>query len=107
MSRRNVLRMFVFTLALYGGLNHVIFLLQLLLAGGGHVNLIFLLKLLSLSTLLYAGTALSKCSLPQDISDILMLTIDGIIILVIAGGCFDCKVKYLVIIFCVWIFVSS
>ena len=93
MSRRNVLRMFVFTLTLYGGLNHVIFLLQFLLAGGGHVNLIFLLKLLSLSALLYAGTALPKCSLPQDISDILMLTIDSIIILVIAGGCFDCKVK--------------
>ena len=93
MSRRNVLRMFVFTLALYGGLNHVIFLLQFLLDGGGHVNLIFLLKLLSLSALLYAGTALSKYSLPQDISDILMLTIDGIIFLVIAGGCFDCKVK--------------
>ena len=69
------------------------FLLQFLLAGGGHVNLIFLLKLLSLSALLYAGTALPKCSLPQDISDILMLTIDSIIILVIAGGCFDCKVK--------------
>ena len=93
MSRRNVLRMFVFTLALYGGLNHVIFLLQCLLAWGGHVNSIFLLKLLSLSALLYAGTALPKYSLPQDISDILMMTIDGIIFLVIAGGCFDSKVK--------------
>ena len=59
MSHRNILLMFVFTLTL---------------------------KPLILSLLLYAGAALSKYSLLQDILDIPLLAINGIC-LVIVGGC--------------------
>ena len=81
--------MLVFTLTLYGGLNHMIFLLRFFLGRGVDMNSIFSLKPLVLSALLYAGAALSKDSLLKDISDILLLTIDGIC-LVIVGGWFDC-----------------
>ena len=67
----------------------MIFLLWFLLGGGFDVNSIFLLEPLVLSALLYAGAALSKYSLLQDISDILLLTINGIC-LVTVGGWFDC-----------------
>ena len=69
--------MFDFTLTLYGGLNHMIFLLRFLLGGGVYMNSIFSLKPLILSALLYVGAALSKYSLPQDKSDILLLTINA------------------------------
>ena len=88
MSRRNILLLLVFMLTLYGGLNHMIFLLQFLLGEGVDLNSIDSLKPLILSALLYAGAVLSKYSLLQDISDIRLLTIDGIC-LVTVGGCFD------------------
>ena len=56
----------------------MIFLLRFLLGGGVDVNSIASLKPLILSALLYAGAALLKHSLLQDIPDILLLTIDGI-----------------------------
>ena len=89
MSRRNILPMLVFMLKLYGRLNHMIFLLRFLLGEGVEVISIVSLKPLILSALLYVGAALSKYSLLQDISDILLLTIDGIC-LVIVGEWFDC-----------------
>ena len=52
MKRRNILPMLVFTLTLYGGLNHIIFLLQFLLGAGIDANWIFSLKPLNLSSLL-------------------------------------------------------
>ena len=67
----------------------MVFLLRFLLGGGVDVNSIFSLKPLILSALLYAGAALSKYCLLQDISDILLLTIDGFC-WVIVGGWFDC-----------------
>ena len=54
MSLRNILPMLVFTLILYGGLNHIFFLLRFLLGGGVDVNWIFSFKPLILSALLYA-----------------------------------------------------
>ena len=45
----------------------MIFLLRFLLRRGADANLIFSLKSLILSALLYAGAALSKYSLLQDI----------------------------------------
>ena len=88
MRQRNILPMFVFMLTLYGWLNHVIFLLQFLLGGGADVNSMVSLKPLISSTLSYVDTALLKYSFLQDISDILLLTIDGIC-LVIVGGWLD------------------
>ena len=75
MSLRNILPTFVFRLTLYGGSNHMIFLLRFLLDGGADMNSIFPLKQQILSALLYVGAALSNYSLLQDISDILLLTI--------------------------------
>ena len=89
MRCRNILPMLVFTLTLYGGLNHLIFLLRFRLGRGVDVNWIFSLKPLNLSALLYAGAALLKHSLVQDISDIFFLTIDGICLMIV-GGWFDC-----------------
>ena len=89
MSRRNILLLLAFTLTLYGGLNHMIFLLRFLLGEGVGLNSLDSLKPLILSALLYAGAALSKYSLLQDISDIRLLTVDGIC-LVTVGGWFDC-----------------
>ena len=63
-----------FTLTLYGGLKHIIVPSRFLLCGGVDVNGIFSLKPLNLSALLYAGATLSKYSLLQDISNILLLT---------------------------------
>ena len=85
MSHRNILPMLVFTLTLYGGLNHLIFLLRFLLSRGVGVNSIVSLKPLILSTLLYAGAALTKHSLLQDISDIPLLTNDGISLVIVGG----------------------
>ena len=64
----------------------MIFLLWFLLGVGVDVNSIFSLKPLTLSALLYVGAALSKYSLLQDISDILLLTIDGICLVIVVGG---------------------
>ena len=55
MRCRNILPMLVFTLTLYGGLNHLIFLLRSRLGRGVDVNWIFSLKPLNLSALLYTG----------------------------------------------------
>ena len=85
MSRRNILPI----LTVYARLNCMMFLLRFLLGGGIDVNSIFSLKPLILSAFLYAGEALSKYSLLKDILDILLLTQDGIC-LVIVGGRFDC-----------------
>ena len=89
MSHRNILPMLVFTLTLYGGLNHMIFLLRFLLGKVVDVNSIVSMKPLISNALLHAGAVLSKHSLLQDISDIFLLTIDGIC-LVIVRGWFDC-----------------
>ena len=112
MTGRNILLMFVFTLTpLYGRFNPMIFLLRVLLGGGVNVNSIFSLKPQIVSALLCAGAALSKYSLLQDISDLLLLTCDGIC-WEIVGGWFDCLLMQsswlLVVIFLVLIiFVSS
>ena len=67
----------------------MIFLLRFHLGRVVDMNLIFSLKPLILSALLYAGAAFSQYSLLQDISDILLLAIDGICLVTI-GGWFDC-----------------
>ena len=71
------------------GLNLKMFLLHFLLLGGRGVNMMFSLKLLFLSLLLWSGAALSKHSLSHEILDILLLIMAGIC-LVIVGGWFDC-----------------
>ena len=53
------------------------------------MNWIFSLKPLILSALLYAGATLLKYFLLQDISDILLLTVDDICLMIV-GGWFDC-----------------
>ena len=83
------MQLLVFILEIIGGLNHKMFLLRFLLLGGRGVTLIFSLKPLFLSALLYTGAALSKHSLSQEILDILLL-IMARICLVIDGGWFDC-----------------
>ena len=78
MSCRNILLILVFTLILYDGLNHMIFLLRFLLGGGVDGISMVSLKPLILS-------ALSNYSLLQDISDIILLTIDGICVVIVDG----------------------
>ena len=67
----------------------MIFLLWFLLVAGVVVNSLFSLKPLSLSALLYPYAVFPKYSLLQGISGILLLTIDGIY-LVMVGGWFAC-----------------
>ena len=80
--------MLAFTLTLYGGLTHMVFLLRFLLGGVVDMNSIVSLKQLILSALLYAGAALSKYSLLQDlqdISDIPPLTFYRICLVIVGG----------------------
>ena len=85
MSQEVLANHLVFTLTLYDGLNYTIFRLQFVLVGDVDVNSISSLKTLISNALLCAGAVLSKYSLLQDISDNLLLTIDGICLAIVVG----------------------